>query len=106
MNDVKQPNSVFILLFYINITYLYLEGKWLNQSEPMNKLISFFETRAFGVCSYFGQRLGIASASIRLFFIYLSFFTFGSPIIIYMALVFVMNMHKHLRNNRKPVWDI
>lgn len=72
----------------------------------MNKLSSFFETRAFGVCTYWGERFGIASASIRLFFIYLSFFTFGSPIILYMGLGFLMNMHKHLRNNRKPVWDI
>ncbi len=72
----------------------------------MNKLGSFLETRAFGVCTYWGERLGIATSSIRLFFIYLSFFTFGSPIIIYMGLVFLMNMHKHLRNNRKPIWDI
>jgi phage shock protein PspC (stress-responsive transcriptional regulator) len=72
----------------------------------MNKLSSFFETRAFGVCTYWGERFGIAISSIRLFFIYLSFFTFGSPIIIYMGLVFLMNIHKHLRNNRKPVWDI
>jgi phage shock protein C len=72
----------------------------------MKRISSFFEKQAYGVCAYWGERLGIASASIRLFFIYLSFLTFGSPIIIYMGLVFIMNMHKHLRNNRKPVWDI
>ena len=72
----------------------------------MNKVSTFFETRAFGVCTYWGERLGIAISSTRLFFIYLSFFTFGSPIIIYMGLVFLMNIHKHLRNYRKPVWDI
>lgn len=72
----------------------------------MKKISSFFETRAFGVCSYWGERFGIATSSIRLFFIYVSFLTFGSPILIYMGMVFLMNIHKHLRKNRKPVWDI
>ena len=72
----------------------------------MKRLSTYFETRIFGVCSYWGERLGIATSSIRLFFIYLSFLTFGSPIIIYMGLAFLMNIHKHLRRNRKPVWDI
>lgn len=76
------------------------------ESNYMNKVSSFFESRAYGVCSYWGERFGIATSSIRLFFIYVSFLTFGSPILIYMGLAFLMNIHKHLRKNRKPVWDI
>lgn len=74
----------------------------------MNKITDsiqhFFESNAFGVCTRLGEKLGIATSSIRLFFIYASFLTFGSPVILYLALVFVMNMRKHLRK-RKPVWD-
>lgn len=64
----------------------------------------FFESYAFGVCTRLGEKLGLATSSIRLFFIYLSFITFGSPIIIYLSLAFIMNMRKHLRK-RKAVWD-
>jgi phage shock protein PspC (stress-responsive transcriptional regulator) len=64
----------------------------------------FIETYAFGVCTRLGEKLGVATSSIRLFFIYASFITFGSPVIIYLALAFVMNMRKHLRK-RSPIWD-
>jgi len=64
----------------------------------------FFETYAFGVCAHLGEKLGVATSSIRLFFIYATFITFGSPVIIYLSLAFIMNMRKHLRK-RTPVWD-
>jgi phage shock protein PspC (stress-responsive transcriptional regulator) len=68
------------------------------------KIQHFFEFYAFGVCTKLGEKLGIATSSIRLFFIYASFITFGSPVILYLALAFVMNMRKHLRK-RSPIWD-
>jgi phage shock protein PspC (stress-responsive transcriptional regulator) len=64
----------------------------------------FFEKHAFGVCTALGEKMGIATSSIRLFFIYASFLTFGSPIIIYMSLAFIMNMRRHLRR-RSTIWD-
>lgn len=64
----------------------------------------FFETYAFGVCTNLGEILGVGTSSIRLFFIYASFITFGSPVIIYLSLAFMMNMRKHLRR-RNPIWD-
>ncbi len=71
----------------------------------MEKIKTYIENQAFGVCSKLGEKLGIATSSIRLFFIYTSFLTLGSPIIIYLILAFVMNMRKHLRRNRWSVWD-
>ena len=74
----------------------------------MNDLIKriqhFFEEHAFGVCTRLGEKMGIATSSIRLFFIYASFLTFGSPVIIYLALAFIMNMRRHLRR-RSTIWD-
>ncbi|MEL7002580.1 MAG: PspC domain-containing protein [Bacteroidota bacterium] len=70
----------------------------------MKKIQAFFEKYAFGVCTRLGEKLGLATSSIRLFFIYLSFLTFGSPIIIYLGLAFVMNMRKHLRRRNNSVW--
>lgn len=73
-------------------------------SPAMNKIQHFFEAYAFGVCTRLGEKLGIATSSIRLSFIYASFLTFGSPVLIYLALAFVMNIRKHLRK-RSPIWD-
>ncbi|HNV28945.1 MAG TPA: PspC family transcriptional regulator [Cyclobacteriaceae bacterium] len=70
----------------------------------MNEIQLFFENHAFGVCTTLGEKMGIATSSIRLFFIYASFLTFGSPIIIYMSLAFLLNMRSHLRR-RSTIWD-
>ena len=52
----------------------------------MERIQRFFENQAFGVCTKLGEKLNISTSSIRLFFIYASFLTFGSPIIIYFGL--------------------
>lgn len=54
------------------------------------------EYQAFGVCTKIGEKMNIASSKIRLWFIYISFLTFGSPIIIYMILAFWMNLKKYI----------
>jgi len=72
--------------------------------NQLKRLQFFIQEHTFGVCVALGKMLGIASSSIRLFFIYASFLTMGSPIIIYLVLAFIMNMKKHLRI-RKSVLD-
>ena len=71
----------------------------------MKKLQFFLELQFFGVCQGLGERLGFAASSIRLFFIYISFLTFGSPIFLYLSLAFVMNMRRHLRK-QNTIWDV
>ncbi len=73
--------------------------------DLMKRISRFFEERAFGVCSALGEKLGIASSSIRLFFIYASFLTLGSPVIVYLALAWIMNVRKHLRRSNSSIWD-
>jgi phage shock protein PspC (stress-responsive transcriptional regulator) len=85
-------------------TYFEVEIKERVMNYLAGRIQHFFEIYAFGVCTHLGDKLGIATSSIRLFFIYASFITFGSPVIIYLALAFVMNMRKHLRK-RSPIWD-
>jgi phage shock protein C len=71
----------------------------------MEKLKYFVEQYAFGVCSYLGDKLGIASSRIRLYFIYTSFITMGSPIIIYLIIAFWLNLKKYVRQHLKP-WEL
>jgi phage shock protein PspC (stress-responsive transcriptional regulator) len=70
----------------------------------VKRIQTFFEEHAFGVCTRLGEELGIATSSIRLFFIYTSFLTFGSPVLVYLGLAFIMNIRRHLRR-RRTIWD-
>jgi len=72
----------------------------------MDKLKSNIENYAFGVCSYIGDKLDINSNIIRLYFIYVSFFTLGSPIIIYFIMAFWLNVKKYTRQRNHSVWDL
>jgi phage shock protein C len=63
------------------------------------------EQRAFGVCEKIGDKLNMPGKSIRLFFIYASCMTAGSPIIIYMILAFWMKMRNYVHGKRNPIWD-
>lgn len=74
----------------------------------IRNILAYFERQAFGVCDWWGNKLGLKSHYIRLSFIYLSFLTFGSPIIIYLVMAFVLE-HKsyfRLRKKRRSVWDL
>jgi phage shock protein PspC (stress-responsive transcriptional regulator) len=67
---------------------------------------NFFERQAFGVCTAIGERLEMRTSVIRLFFIYTSFLTIGSPIIIYMILAFWIKMKSYVKSRRTSVWDL
>jgi phage shock protein PspC (stress-responsive transcriptional regulator) len=61
----------------------------------------FIEWKAFGVCTAIGEKMGVATSRIRLWFIYISFMTLGSPLIIYMILAFWMNMKRYIWLSRR-----
>lgn len=67
----------------------------------MNKLKEFVEWKAFGVCAALGNRLGIATSRIRIFFIYATFLTMGSPLIVYMIMAFWMNIKNYITSARR-----
>ncbi|HYC30573.1 MAG TPA: PspC family transcriptional regulator [Chitinophagaceae bacterium] len=73
----------------------------------MNRLKSFIEWQAFGVLSSIGDKMGIATSRIRMWFMYISLLTMGSPIVIYMVLAFLMNMKRYIKARRRnPIWNI
>ena len=63
------------------------------------------ESQAFGVCERIGDKLNMPVKNIRLFFIYASCLTIGSPIIIYMIMAFWIKMKDYVKGKRNPVWD-
>ncbi|MDI9366515.1 MAG: PspC domain-containing protein [Flavobacterium sp.] len=73
----------------------------------MDKIRAFFEVNAFGVCTALGEKLGIATTRIRMWFIYISFITIGSPIIVYMILAFWLNIKHYITAARRnPLRDL
>ena len=75
----------------------------MNLVQPVR---NYFEKQAFGVCSAIGEKLQMRTSVIRLFFIYASFLTIGSPVIGYMILAFWLKMKSYVRNKRTSVWDL
>src|SRR3954464_13110965 len=66
-----------------------------NKDEIMSTIDSYkflIESTLFGVCERIGDRLKMPAKDIRLFFIYASCLTIGSPIILYMILAFWIGM--------------
>lgn len=67
----------------------------------MNRFKNFIEWQAFGVLSALGERMGIATSRIRMWFMYISLLTLGSPIIIYMVVAFWMNIKRYILSARR-----
>ena len=72
----------------------------------IQKIQRFFEEQAFGVCTWWGEKLHIRSSRIRLFFIYTSFLTFGSPLIVYLGMAFILKLRNDWKRSRASIWDL
>ncbi|MFM9949113.1 MAG: PspC family transcriptional regulator [Saprospiraceae bacterium] len=71
----------------------------------INYFKDLLERSAFGVCSYLGEKMGVASARVRMYFIYASFITLGSPFIIYLAIAFWLNIKRYVKQRRNLLWN-
>lgn len=67
----------------------------------MNRFRYFIEMQVFGVCTAIGEKMGIDTSTIRKYFIYISFLTMGSPVVIYFFVAFWMNLKRYIFNARR-----
>lgn len=67
----------------------------------MNRVRHFIEWKVFGVCSAIGEKMGVASSTIRKYFIYISFLTMGSPVLIYLFFAFWINVKHYIMSARR-----
>ena len=63
------------------------------------------ERSTFGVFAYLGEKFGIQSSKMRLYFIYISFLTLGSPIVFYLIALFWLNLKKYIRKTYTLIFD-
>ncbi len=66
---------------------------------------NIIERSVFGVCSTIGEKIGVRTSRVRLYFIYLSFVAMGSPIIIYLVMAFWINLKSYLRKGYDILLD-
>lgn len=62
------------------------------------------ERSAFGVCNYLGKKIGISSARVRIYFIYITLVALGSPIIFYLFVAFWLNVKSYIKRSRSAIW--
>ena len=67
--------------------------------DIQKRIENFLHRSTYGICKAMGDQLGIAHSKIRLYFIYLSFITLGSPIIVYLVVAFWQNVRKYIRRH-------
>ena len=66
----------------------------------------YFEVRGFDVSSRFADKLGIRTINVRLFFIYISFFTVGLTFGLYLTLAFFLRLKDMIYTKRSSVFDL
>ncbi len=81
-------------------------GKLATFEAMLERMKHMVETGVYGVCTYLGDRMGISSSRIRLFFIYATFLTLVSPVIIYMSMAFLLRLRDYMRGFMSPLKDM
>ena len=97
-------DKIFLL---IKVNFVFLSIQLI---AMISRIVSYFEQQAFGVCDWWGKKLGLSPTKIRMYFIYLSFFTVGSPIIVYFVMAFILEHKDYFKpkhtKQRQSIWDI
>ena len=75
----------------------------------IDRIKTFFERQAFGVCEWWAHKLNIKLEQVRLSFIYLSFITAGAHLVVYLIMAFVLEHKEHIKKpfgKRSTVWEL
>ncbi|MCL4282487.1 MAG: PspC domain-containing protein [Flavobacteriales bacterium] len=78
------------------------------QAAMIDRIKTFFERRAFGVCEWWAHKLNIKTEQVRLSFIYLSFVTVGLNVVLYLIMAFVLQHKERIKQpfrKRSTVWE-
>ncbi|MFN4199091.1 MAG: PspC domain-containing protein [Flavobacterium sp.] len=72
----------------------------------ITSLRQFFEKYGFQVSTRLADSLGMRATSVRLFFIYSSFFTLGLGFVMYLTLAFWLRLKDMVYAKRSSVFDL
>lgn len=86
------------LIQYLHKTIMFI--------KMIYSLRHYLEKRGFYVSSRLADRLGMRAKNVRLFFIYVSFFTVGAGFAIYLTLAFILKLKDLVYTKRTSVFDL
>jgi len=66
----------------------------------------YLEKHGFYVSTRLADKLGMRAKSVRLFFIYASFFTMGAGFVVYLTLAFWLKLKDLIYTKRTSVFDL
>jgi len=69
-----------------------------------NDIKDYSQAQLFGVCSYLADRFNLSLGRVRNVFIYLSFLSFGSPLVIYLIVAFWLDIKSYIKR-KSIIWD-
>ncbi len=75
----------------------------------IDRIKTFFERHAFGVCEWWAQKLNIKTEQVRLSFIYLSCITAGVHLVAYLIMAFILQHKDRIKRpfgKRSTVWEM
>ncbi|MFM7021894.1 MAG: PspC family transcriptional regulator [Flavobacteriales bacterium] len=73
----------------------------------LERFRNLIEVSVFGVCSFWGNKLGIETSRIRIFFIYISFLALGSPVVIYLLMALSLEYKRWFNSfKRRNIWHL
>ena len=80
--------------------------EWKYCLLTMDQFRYFFERHGFSVCSRLAECMGIRAKNVRLFFIYISFFSLGFNFAVYLTLAFWLKIKDFISSKRSSVFDL
>jgi len=69
-----------------------------------NDIKDYSQAQLFGVCSYLADRFDLSLSRVRNVFIYLSFLSFGSPLVVYLIVAFWLDIRSYIKR-KSIIWD-
>jgi phage shock protein C len=95
------------IIMYICLRYIsmYSKSRLMPNNLLQNWLKDMVERNAYGACRYLGDKMNVAPAEVRKYFIYTSFIGMGSPIIVYLVVAFWYNVRKYIRRGMSTIWE-
>ncbi|NVJ89936.1 MAG: PspC domain-containing protein [Flavobacteriaceae bacterium] len=66
----------------------------------------FFERNGFGVFTRLADRLGMRAKNVRIYFIYVTFFTAGLSFGLYLTVAFLIKLKDLIYTKRSSVFDL
>ncbi|MGY0406821.1 MAG: PspC domain-containing protein [Polaribacter sp.] len=72
----------------------------------IDRLRHYFERNGFHVSARLADRLGMRALNVRLFFIYITFFTVGLSFGFYLTMAFLLKLKDKIYTKRSSVFDL